>query len=97
MNRETGVFTAPKRGRYSFSFKTRSHYNTDARVYLRVNEKIIIYVEGFPTYGNLPISTVLDLNVDDRVDCYLYNGSIGDNDGETYFSGILLEEDLVFP
>jgi len=40
-------------------------------------------------------STVLDLNVNDRIDCYLNRGSISSNLGGTFFSGILLEEDPV--
>ena len=97
MNPRTGVFTAPKNGRYSFSFKTRSYYNTDAQLYFRVNENKLLYVEGFSNYENMPISTVLDLKTHDRVDCYLSRGSIDHNIGGTFFSGILLEEDLTIP
>ncbi len=97
MNRQTGVFTAPKKGRYFFSFKTRSYYQSNAKLFLRINQNNVLYVEGYSTYENMPISTVLDLNVNDRVDCYLYHGSIGNNRGETFFTGILLEEDLVLP
>jgi len=58
---------------------------------------MLLYVEGYSAYENMPISTVLDLNVNDRVDCYLSRGSISMNVGGTYFSGILLEENLVLP
>ena len=95
MNRQIGVFTAPKKGRYSFSFKTRSKYTSNAHIFLRVNDKDVLYVEGFSKYENMPISTVLDLNVNDRVYCYLSRGSIDTNLGGTFFSGSLLEEDLV--
>ena len=97
MNKKTGVFTAPKKGRYSFSFITRSYYDRIAQIYLRVNQKNVLYVEGYSAYENVPVSTVLDLNVEDRVDCYLYRGSIDNNVGGTFFSGILLEEDLLLP
>ena len=97
MNPRTGVFTAPKNGRYSFSFKTRSYYNKDAQLYFRVNGNRLLYVEGFSDYENMPISTVLDLKAHDKVDCYLSRGSIDHNIGGTFFSGILLEEDLTIP
>jgi len=97
MNRQTGVFTAPKKGRCSFSFKTRSKYTSNAHIFLRVNEKDVLYVEGYSDYENMPISTVLDLNVNDRVYCYLNRGSIYNNQGGTFFSSILLEADLVLP
>jgi len=95
MNRQNGVFTAPKNGRYFFSFKTRSFFNSDAQIYLRVNENNLLYVEGYSDYENMPISTVVNLKANDRVDCYLSRGSIDQNIGGTFFSGILLEEDLV--
>jgi len=95
MNLKTGVFTAPKKGLYSFTFKTRNNYNSNAQLYLRVNQKDVLYVEGYTNFENMPISTVLDLNVNDKVDCYLSRGSIYSNLGGTFFSGILLEEYLV--
>ena len=97
MNRQSGVFIAPKKGLYAFTFKTRNNYNSNAQLNLRVNQRDVLYVEGYTNFENMPISTVLDLNVNDNVDCYLSRGSIYSNPGGTFFSGILLEEYLVLP
>lgn len=95
MNRRKGVFTASENGRYFFSFKTRSFFNSDAQINFRVNENCLLFVEGFSTYENMPFSAVLELDVGDRVDCYLSRGSTTMNHGETFFSGILLEENVI--
>jgi hypothetical protein len=98
MDLATGVFTAPVNGRYFFSFSAHSWTTTNEgnRIRLRVNGVIVGRSFSPEKQYNLPISATLDLKRGDRVDVFLYGGSLWDNNSfYTQFSGILLEEDLV--
>ena len=96
-NINSGVFTVPTNGRYFFSFTARSHVS-NTLVQLRVNRLAIAASEGRFEYHNMPISTTVNLEKGDTVDVFLKKGAIFDseNDHQTVFTGILLEEDLIF-
>ena len=93
----TGIFTAPFSGRYQFSFNALSSEKGDAtNVYLRVNGKIFGFAHAKSALSNLPLVATLDLKTKDKVDVYLGSGSISyRNYSGAYFSGILVEEDVV--
>ena len=93
----TGVFTAPVNGRYHFSFTARSGSSgVNNFVYIRVNGAWVATSLAPSNNDNMPIVATLQLTKGDRVDVFLYQGSIVDNGyHHTQFSGFLLEEDLV--
>ena len=96
MNLASGVFTAPTNGRYHFSFNGHA-WGTDSYVHIRLNGGVVAHSSA-PTYNNLPIMATLSLNKGDKVDTWLDGGSLntGSVNYATQFTGILLEEDLVF-
>jgi hypothetical protein len=106
MNLVSGVFTAPVKGRYQFTFNALSSKND--------NDKNIVAqmrVNNDDRIGNLYSSAsdillsisgvVVSLEKGDKVYVWLVNGKLYDSNLEnkfgryTHFSGILLEEDLV--
>ena len=96
MNIATGVFTAPKAGRYFFGFSSHAQVaNTIARMQLNGN----IILSGFATGigDNAPMQATLNLAKGDQISVLLERGSFyEDNKGESLFTGYMLEEDLVF-
>ena len=92
----TGVFTAPVNGRYQFNFVARANA-VNAEVELRVNGNYIAIGYVPLKDDTLAITATLALQKGDKIDTYLYGGSIFDGNGLYYtqFTGILLEEDLV--
>ena len=96
MNLASGVFTAPVSGRYQFNFVANANVD-GAGVFLRLNEVQIAYGHGNSVYDTLAITATLVLKKNDRIDTWLWRGSIYDciDCYNTQFTLILLEEDLV--
>ena len=92
INLASGVFTAPTNGLYHFTFTGLAGADRSF-VQLRLNGVNIAYSTGWLQFDLMPITATLQLKRVDRVDTYLYGGSLDDY---TQFSGVLLQEDLVF-
>ena len=100
MNISAGVFKAPKAGTYSFAFthtKTGATLQTYSFLRLNGNDIGINYAGQTGTDLSGSMVATLKLKVGDEITLVLFSGALYDNDGcFTQFSGILLEEDLVF-
>ena len=96
MNLTNGVFTVPTNGRYHFNFKAQAG-DASSGVYLRLNGVEIAESFGVSEDDMMPLTVTVNLKKEDRIDTFLWGGSINDNsvDHYTQFSGILLEEDLI--
>lgn len=98
MNLATGVFTAPLRGRYHFTFTALSGTadETGNFVFVRVNGAHIGISYAYGAHNSIPIVATVNLEKGDTVDSFLHSGSILDTSEHhrTQFSGILLEEDV---
>ena len=96
MNLATGVFTAPRPGRYLFSLSG----------IVNVGGTIVdIHLNGVrmgSSYGTTnfaatySLDSIMDLKVGDIVTLVLRSGSIYDSGLYTHFVGLILEEDLIF-
>ena len=96
VNIGTGVFTAPARGVYFFSFAAQAA-TANTRIFLRKNTENLLRSEGAANRNMMSLSMTLDLNVGDKVDVFLESGSLVDDTAHnTFFSGFLIEEDLNF-
>ncbi len=98
MNTVTGKFVAPKAGTYSFAFSCMKEATTTVGlVSLRLNGDIV----GFDSLGTSAafnsgsIHAILKLKVGDEIYLFTTGTLYDDPVGNTQFTGILIEEDLV--
>ncbi|XP_067248597.1 complement C1q-like protein 4 [Chanodichthys erythropterus] len=95
-NPDTGIFTAPVKGVYVFTFNVYSHggHSHPANAYLMKNEKRVLVAHAEQEQGTLNSSrrVVLVLEVGDRVFVRLWSkGRIDDNDNHhNAFTGYIL-------
>ena len=99
MNLASGVFIAPVSGRYHFNFVAQANVGGGTDVNLRLNGNPIARGYGASQYDTVAMTATVSLQKGDRIDTYLWSGSILDVSSVystyTQFTGILLEEDLV--
>ena len=96
MNLATGVFTAPVNGLYQFTFTGRSYQpKSENFVWLRVNGTYIATSFASSNDYNMPLFATVNLKKGNEVAMVLGDGTLFDSiHHHTYFSGILLEENL---
>ena len=101
MNLSTGVFTAPVRGIYQFSFHgltLKRDNNTDIKVQIWVNNDFRIG-HTFANANDAPVSIsgLASLKKGDQVYVWVHSGKLYDSDWGRYttFSGMLLEEEVI--
>ncbi len=107
MNLTSGVFTVPKSGTYSFTFKGSS-YRTDDVDYagygeVSIQRNRVAVAKGYSvvfgatsgTWSTIYVQATLKLNQGDTIAIFHEGGEIYSNsDSHTQFMGSLLEEDL---
>jgi hypothetical protein len=100
MNVSSGIFTAPRSGRYFFTFTgTKDEAAKGTEISLRLNGGHI--TQTYSSYGGsyytYSLQTTLNLQGGDKVSLVLINGALHDNSitrHSTLFFGWLLEEDI---
>ena len=98
LNKATGVFTAPVKGTYFFSFTARAG-SANTQVLLIWNYNGIGGIRG-ASYGasvgdTMAVHYTKYLSEGDTIDVHLYGGSLyADGTGHTQFTGFLMDEDL---
>ena len=92
----TGVFTAPRTGKYFFTYSGTSSGNNMIRVDLQLNGVIIERGIAMTTHDTFTNQATLQLSKGDQIRLFLNSGSIYDTSGEhfTNFVGFLLEENV---
>lgn len=103
MNLATGVFTAPRRGTYFFTFTALHNDDSKASkvfaVYLQLNGANIGVARNYIEPGSLEdipasLQATLQLNVNDRITLYKSSGYLDESGQTTHFTGMLLDEEL---
>ncbi len=101
MNLATGVFTAPRRGTYFFTFTGLQ--NDDSKtgkvfsVYLQLNGVSIGQARNYVnSLEDIPgsLQATLQLNANDQITLYKSSGILDEAGQTTHFTGMLLDEEL---
>ena len=94
---ETGIFTCPQSGSYSFSFSAEIDGSSDIHVYMTRNghNEVLIDNHGNVTYTNLSYVWSLKLQRGDKIQMKVYSGDklyVG-SERHVHFSGHLVKAD----
>ena len=104
MNNETGIFTAQKSGKYSFTFNGfKDTLVGELCVVLKLNDKTDLassYVgntnDRASPLAPITLHAIVSLKAKDKVSLYLKDGSISGSTHGNNFSGFLIQQDLTF-
>jgi hypothetical protein len=96
MNPSTGIFTAPRPGKYFFDYSGIADLGTSnaARVDFQLNGARIAQAYSHTTFDTFAHQATLELKEGDQIRLFLVAGAI--NGYHTTFVGWLVEEDDVF-
>ena len=94
MNPSTGIFTAPRPGKYFFTFSGIS-YAAISQIELHLNGVLLGASYSSSGAGTFSHHATLELSQGDQIRLFLTLGSVwGDGRHFTSFVGILIEEDV---
>jgi hypothetical protein len=97
----SGIFVAPKTGKYLFAYSGLSEVKSVARVELQVKTDTKDWSRVGQAWGGLEVQTfslqsILELDKGNQIRLMLLEGAIRDHASHyTNFSGQLLEEDII--
>jgi hypothetical protein len=98
----SGIFVAPKSGRYFFSFSGISDGNIFARVELQLKTETVDWSKvgdagGAPGYQTYSLQSTLELAKGNQIRLMLLEGAIHDDKNRiyTHFVGQLIEEEIL--
>ncbi len=95
MNPSTGIFTAPRPGKYFFTYSGISNNNDWSQIVLQLNGVLLGTAHSVTIYDTFSHHATLQLSKGDQIRLFLTHGSVhGDGNLFTSFVGILIEEDV---
>jgi hypothetical protein len=95
MNPSTGIFTAPRPGKYFFTYSGISNINDWSHIVLQLNGVLLGTAHSVSNTDTFSHHATLQLSQGDQIRLFLTHGSVyGDGNLFTSFVGILIEEDV---
>ena len=95
MNPSTGIFTAPRPGKYFFTYSGISNNNDWSQIVLQLNGVLLGTAHSDHIYDTFSHHATLQLSQGDQIRLFLTLGAVyGDGRLFNSFVGILIEEDV---